>query len=166
MVGMPLGGISIAKAPAVQQIRTVNDLYDIKFTAEGFAVVDVPYALLPCLPLVGAERQSSPRLDTVVTSMRQRGYLSNDPIICRIGMKGRWVVVDGGHRITAARIVGQDFWANVLGRRVYSLNFLLFTTPDSWRKLRPPNAAPTPSVPLAAKRKKKKRKPKTVPGLG
>ncbi|MEM6423173.1 MAG: hypothetical protein AAF698_11310, partial [Pseudomonadota bacterium] len=74
---------------------------------------------------------------------------------------------DGGHRITAARIVGEDFWANLFGRHVRSLYFLLFTTPDSWCKLRPRNVAPTPAVPRPKKRKNQKRakKAKAAPGL-
>ncbi|MEM9784262.1 MAG: ParB/Srx family N-terminal domain-containing protein [Pseudomonadota bacterium] len=164
---MPLGGLNITKAPAVQRVQAVNDLYDISFSPEGLAAVEVPFSLLPCLPLVGAERSASPRLDSVVNSMRRQGYQASDPIICRVGMKGRWVVVDGGHRITAARIVGQDFWAGLFGRQVRSLYFLLFTTPDSWCKLRPRNVAPTPSVPRPKKRKKKKKNKlaKAAPGL-
>ncbi|MEL6196520.1 MAG: ParB/Srx family N-terminal domain-containing protein [Pseudomonadota bacterium] len=167
---MPLGGFNITKAPAMQRVQTVNDLYDIAFSQDGLAAVEVPFAMLPCLPLVGAERNVSPRLDAVVASMRRRGYQANDPIICRIGMKGRWVVVDGGHRITAARIVGEEFWANLFGRHVRSLYFLLFTTPDSWSKLRPRNVAPTPAVPRPKKRKKPKnqklaKKAKAAPGL-
>lgn len=130
--------IDVRTAPTMQRVETVNDLHDLCFTDDGLAAVEVPFKLLDSLPLVGEERGAGPRLKAMVDVIRQRGYQSHDPIICRIGMKGRWVVVDGGHRITAARIVGNDLWARVFGRRVGMLYFLLFTTPESWSKLRPP----------------------------
>lgn len=129
-----------AKAPAMQRVRTVNDLHDIRFDAQGLALVEVPFDLLDALPLVGAERGPGPRLKALVDLVRRRGFSQTDPIVCRIGMKGRWVVIDGGHRITAARIVGREFWANLFGRRIEQLYFLLFTTPQSWSKLRPPQS--------------------------
>ena len=125
------------RVPRVQYLRTVQDLYDIEFDENGLAAVEVPFALLESLPLIGEKREWGPRLERLVNDMRRRGYVPRDPIVCRIGMKGRWVVVDGGHRITAARIVGREFWTNLFGRRVRTLYFLLFTTPASWSKLRP-----------------------------
>ncbi|MEM8598029.1 MAG: ParB/Srx family N-terminal domain-containing protein [Pseudomonadota bacterium] len=138
--------IDITKAPPLQRLEAVNDLYDISFTVDGLAAVEVPFALLDSLPLVGAERGDGPRLTALLTTIRRTGFRPRDPIICRIGMKGRWVIVDGGHRVTAARIVGRSFWSWLFGRRVERLYFLLFTTPDSWCKLRPPRgpgAAPS-----------------------
>ncbi|MEL6480171.1 MAG: ParB/Srx family N-terminal domain-containing protein [Pseudomonadota bacterium] len=130
--------LRLEKAPPVQRLESVNDLYDIAFSEEGLASVEVPFALLDSLPLVNEARGPGPRLSALVSLIRQRGYVPETPIICRVGMKGRWVVVDGGHRITAARIVGNDFWARFFGRKVQNLHFLLFTTPESWSKLRPP----------------------------
>ncbi|MEO0820529.1 MAG: ParB/Srx family N-terminal domain-containing protein [Pseudomonadota bacterium] len=126
----------VTRPPPVQRIETVNDLYDIRFSEGGLAAVEVPFALLDALPLVNEARTAGPRLQALLDVVRDRGFIPRDPIICRIGMKGRWVVVDGGHRITAARMVGSEFWPNLFRPRVRSLYFLLFTTPESWSKLR------------------------------
>jgi hypothetical protein len=138
--------VEIAKAPPLQRVETVCDLHDIRFSEEGWARVEVPFALLDRLPLVGAERGPTPRLRALVDLMRRQGRGPSEPIVCRIGMKGRWVVVDGAHRLAAARIVGRDFWARLFGRRIERLHFLLFTTPESWSKLRPPQAPLAPAL--------------------
>lgn len=92
--------------------------------------------LLPYIRFKNDRRERSERLRRVERSIRNRGYVPVDPIIARIGQKGRWVVVDGGHRLTAARRVSREFWSNLFGRKVYSLYFLLYETPRSWRKLK------------------------------
>ncbi|MEM6488772.1 MAG: hypothetical protein AAF677_10990 [Pseudomonadota bacterium] len=130
--------VTLTDAPPIQRIATVNDLYEIRFSADGLAAVEVASALLDCLPLVGAERSGGPRLTALVELIRRRGFRSDDPIVCRIGMRGRWVLMDGGHRITALRILRRDWLARLFGPRIDTLYFLLFTTPDSWCKLRPP----------------------------
>ncbi|GMG83495.1 hypothetical protein LNKW23_27080 [Paralimibaculum aggregatum] len=122
-------------APKVQYLRSAEDIDRISFQ-DGLAAVEVPFDLLPALPLSNDERFASPRLARLIRSIRQTGYSSTAPIICRIGMKGRWVVVDGGHRITAARKLGRPCLANLFRRRVGTLYFLLFTTEGSWRKVR------------------------------
>lgn len=127
--------MSDRKSPGVQTIRTEADLDRIVFR-DGMAAVEVPFALLDRIPFAGETRAPSPRLEAVIRSIRHRGYRPVDPIVCRIGMKGRWVVVDGGHRITAARAVGRSFWANLCRRKVRSLYFLIYTTPGSWSKVR------------------------------
>jgi len=134
--GEDIPAVPPERVPRVQYIRKVQDLYDIRFSSDGLAAVEVPFRLLDTLPLVGEKREMGPRLAALVESIRRRGYMPTDPIICRIGMKGRWVVVDGGHRITAARIVGREFWSNLFGPKVRTLYFLLFTTEGSWIKLR------------------------------
>lgn len=121
--------------PRVQYMRTVEDLDRIEFT-DGLAAVEVPFRLLDAVPFAGETREPSPRLARVIRSIRRQGYRPVDPIICRIGMKGRWVVVDGGHRITAARKVGREWWSNLCAPKVRTLYFLLFTTAGSWSKLR------------------------------
>lgn len=121
--------------PRVQYIATESDLDRIEFT-DGLAAVEVPVELLPKLPLSNDQRSDGPRLDRLVQSIRDRGYVPTAPIICRIGMKGRWVVTDGGHRLTAARIVSSEFWTNFWGPKIATLYFLLFTTPGSWKKVR------------------------------
>lgn len=122
-------------APKIQYLSDISAIDAIRFE-DGLAAVEVPVALLSELPLKNHERTDGPRLKRLLTSMRDRGYVSLAPIICRVGMKGRWVVTDGGHRLTAAKIVAGEFWTNLWGPKVSTLYFLLFTTPGSWRKVR------------------------------
>ena len=124
-----------ARAPRVQYIATEAGLDEIEFT-DGLAAVEIPFALLDRVPLSNEVRQPGPRLRRLKRAIRNEGFRPVDPIICRVGMKGRWVVVDGGHRITAAREVGRECWANLFGPKVRTLYFLLFTTSGSWSKLR------------------------------
>jgi hypothetical protein len=131
----------------VQQIRTVDDLRRIRFD-DGLAAVEVPVELLGAIPFAGETREPGPRLDRVLRAIRKQGYRPLEPIICRIGMKGRWVVVDGGHRITAARKVAREWWSNLFGRKVRNLYFLLYTTPGSWSK--PPDPGDPDYHPPAA----------------
>jgi hypothetical protein len=136
-----------SSTPAVQRLRVPADLATIRFT-DGVAAVMVPAVLLEHIRFKNAEREDSPRLRAVTDSIRRWGYRPTDPIICRIGQKGRWIVVDGGHRLTAARRVARSFWANLFGRKVGDLYFLLFETPRSWRKSgRPEAAGPAPDPP-------------------
>ena len=122
-------------APKVQYLERIEDIDAIAFT-DGLAAVMVAAGLLDALPLVSHERSESERLARLRRSIRARGFVPTMPIICRIGMKGRWVVADGGHRITAARQVMDEWWTNLLGSKVRHLYFLLFTTPRSWQKVR------------------------------
>ncbi len=123
------------RAPRIQTIRSVEDVEGLEFT-DGLAAVEVPVALLDELPLVNDERLDGPRLLRVMRSIRANGFSPAQPVICRVGMKGRWVVVDGGHRLTAARAIAREFWTNLFGAKVDRIYFLLFTTPGSWRKVR------------------------------
>jgi hypothetical protein len=123
------------RAPRIQYVCRVEDIDRIEFT-DGLAAVMVAAPLLDELPLVGEHRAESEKLARLRRSIRVRGFVPTDPIICRVGMKGRWVVVDGGHRITAARQVMRETWCNLWGPKVAELYFLLFTTPGSWKKLR------------------------------
>ncbi len=118
----------------VQRIRSVDDLKTIVYE-DGVAAVEAPAELLDALPLRNERRQPSPRLDRMLNAIRNHGYNAIDPVIARIGRKGRWVVLDGGHRITAARIVSREFWSNMFGPRVGNIYFLLFTTPASFSKV-------------------------------
>ncbi len=122
-------------APKIQYLARAEDIDAIVFT-DGLAAVEVPFEILDALPLVNERRLDGPRLARVIRSIRDRGYSSTTPIICRVGMKGRWVVVDGGHRITAARRVGRSCLWRLFRRRIGTLYFLLFTTEGSWRKVR------------------------------
>ncbi|MEL6977698.1 MAG: ParB/RepB/Spo0J family partition protein [Pseudomonadota bacterium] len=119
----------------VQYIRNRVDLGRIAFV-DGVAAVEVPVELLAHIRFKNADRQPSPRLDAVARSIRDRGFIPTDPIIARIGQKGRWIIVDGGHRLTAARAVSAEFWSNLLQKKVRTLYFLLFETERSWSKCR------------------------------
>lgn len=130
---------------SVQFIRSVEDLDRIVFE-DGVAAVEAPLEVLKHVKFKNDERLDSPRLDAVERSIRDRGYVPTDPIIARIGQKGRWIIVDGGHRLTAARSVDDEFWTNLLERKVRTLYFLLFETERSWAKMRgrlAPDAAET-----------------------
>jgi hypothetical protein len=128
----------------IQHLRTADDIARIRFD-DGMAAVMVPAEMLETIRFKNAEREDSPRLRAVIESIRRWGYRPRDPIICRIGQKGRWIVVDGGHRLTAARRVARAFWPNLFGRKVRDVYFLLFETPRSWRKTsRPAAAGPAP----------------------
>jgi hypothetical protein len=136
----------------VQRVRTAEDLAKIEFV-DGMAAVEMPFALTRCIQFKNDRRETSPRLEAVEDSIRRLGYRPLEPIICRIGQKGRWVVVDGGHRLTAARKVDGEFWSNLFRRKVGDLYFLLFETPRSRTKLKPKtgSAALSADAPPAAR---------------
>jgi len=125
------------KAPKLFRVRTEADLERIPFE-NGMAAVEVPAELLDKLELKNATRGDSLRLKALERSIRDRGFRPVEPITARIGRKGRWIVIDGGHRLTAARRVLGDFWANLFGPKVQSFYFVLFTNPESWSKAEPP----------------------------
>ena len=124
-----------AKSQGVQRIASLDDLDHIVFT-DGVAAVEAPAEMLDLIDFKNDQRMDSPRLATVEQSIREKGYQPLDPIIARIGRRGRWVIVDGGHRLTAARRVSHGFWANLFGPKVRNVYFLLFETPLSRSKLK------------------------------
>lgn len=132
---MRFPNLQLSRVPRLQQIRRPEDLDNIEFV-DGIAEVEVPIEMLDLVPLKHQERLDSPRLAAVLRSVRSKGYSSLEPIVCRIGAKGRWIVVDGGHRITAAQRVSREFFSNLWGNKVGDLTFLLFQTPMSYTKLR------------------------------
>ncbi len=156
---------TIGRIPKLTRITRPEDLDEIEFV-DGLAEVEVPIELLESVPLKHAERLNSPRLDRVVQSIRSEGYSSLEPIVCRVGALGNWVVIDGGHRITAAKRVAQEFFTNLFGGKVGDLTFILFQTPMSYSKLRPkidiesdgPDRDHRVKQPSAEKRKRHKRK--------
>lgn len=120
-------------APKLFRVETEEDLDRIPFV-NGMAAVEVPADLLDKLELKHADRGDSLRLRALEKSIRTNGFRPIEPITARIGRKGRWIVVNGGHRLTAARHVMQEFWANLFGQKVNNFYFILFTNPDSWKK--------------------------------
>lgn len=126
------------RTPKLFRVRTVEDLDRIPF-ANGMAAVEVPAELLEHLELKHAERGDSERLQTLMRSIRSRGYEPIEPITARVGRRGRWIVINGGHRITAARRVMGEFWSNLFGKKINSFYFILFTNEDSWSKSQLPD---------------------------
>jgi hypothetical protein len=122
-------------APNIQNIETREDLDRIAFV-DGVAAVMVAAEALKYIRFKNAKRENSPRLKAVKESIRANGYNAHDPIIARIGQKGRWIIVDGGHRLTAARQVARELLTNLFGRKVRDIYFILFTTPRSWAKVK------------------------------
>lgn len=105
-------------------LRSIGDIADIEFS-DGFAEVDVPIELIDQLPLIGADRPDSKRLERLVRSIRSEGYRGGARIVVQVDREGRWNVIDGGHRLTAARRVAKEFWSNLFGRKVRVLHFVL-----------------------------------------
>lgn len=100
-VGLPkTDGVHIPSG--VQVIRSEEDLDHIRFD-DDVAALEIRASLLDKVRFKNHRRGRSARLDAVVRSIRDKGYRPTEPIIARLGRKGRWVIVDGGHRITALR---------------------------------------------------------------
>lgn len=137
--------MGLQKAPKLFRVRTAEDLDRIPFE-DGMAAVEVPSDLLDKLELKNADRGTSLRLRALERSIRERGFSPMEPITARIGRRGRWVVVDGGHRLTAARHVMREFWTNLFGRKVETFYFILFLNPDSWSKTAPPKGVALPDT--------------------
>lgn len=127
------------KRPGVQLVRTAEDLARITFFDE-IAEIEVPIESIDLLPFKNEDRSDSERLRRVENAIRRLGYNNRDPVVVRLGRRGRWVIVDGGHRVTAARHVAREFWTNLFRRKVRSIHFLLFRTPLSNTLIDPPAA--------------------------
>ncbi len=134
---LPDNGTERVRAPAIFRVRTEADLDRIPFS-NGMAAVEVPAHLLDKLEIKHADRGESLRLQALERSIRAKGFQPVEPITARIGRRGRWIVVNGGHRLTAARRVMREFWTNLFGRKVETFYFVLFTNPESWSKATPP----------------------------
>ena len=128
--------------PGVQWVETAADLDHVEFY-ENMAEIEVPVTALDKLPFKNEDRGSSGRLDVVMRSIRRDGYNNAEPIIVRLGRRGRWVIVDGGHRLTAARRVSREILTNLFGRKVRTIHFLLYRTPLTNSRLNEPEDAPS-----------------------
>lgn len=126
----PVEAPSETRFPPRQRVTRAEDLDKIVFV-DDMAEVDVPVDALDILPLKNAERSDSARLRKLMHTIRFHGYSSVEPVIVRVGRQGRWVVVDGGHRLTAARRVAGEFFTNLFGRKVGDIHFLVYRTPLS-----------------------------------
>ena len=98
----------LAKLP-LQHVRTRNDLDRIAF-ADGLATVAVEAPLLRHIRFKNARRNDAARIAALRSRIATYGYVGTTPIICRIGQKGKWVVVDGGHRLTALHQLYSENW--------------------------------------------------------
>lgn len=122
------------KALDVQRLNSKDDLEKIEFYNE-MALVEVPVELLDELPLKNDYRSDSDRLNSVLNAIRWNGYNNRDPIIARMGRAGRWVIEDGGHRLTAAQQVTHEFWTNLFTKKVKYITFLIYETEHSYSKM-------------------------------
>lgn len=120
----------VSRPPPLTRITRREDLAEITFV-DDVAEVEVPVHLIGILPLKHHERLDSPRLDAVVRSIRRQGYSSLAPIVCKIGARGRWVVMDGGHRLTALRMVSRSLWTRLFRRDLGDVTFVLYRTDRS-----------------------------------
>jgi hypothetical protein len=128
----------LAKLP-LQHLGKARDLQAITF-ADGLATVSVDATLLRKIRFKNARRHDARRVAELRRRIAAHGYIPTTPVICRIGQKGKWVVVDGGHRLTALRqLYGRNpryrlaQWAWRLARRIPVLSRLvrwLFGVPD------------------------------------
>lgn len=136
-----------ARPPVIQRVRDLGDIAKLDFSNDVAAVM-VPSELLPRIQFKNHLRERSPRLDALRASIRSKGFQPTQPIIARMGQKGRWVIVDGGHRITALmttlnRPWRRSKWLRPLFRQDFGdVYFLLYKTPRSFTKLK---NAPPPS---------------------
>ncbi len=127
--------------PGVQWVESVADLEQIQFY-DDMAQIEVPVSALDKLPFKNEDRGDSARLDLVMRSIRRYGYNNADPVIVRLGRRGRWVIVNGGHRLTAARRVSKEFFTNLFRPKVKTIHFLLYKTPLTNSLLDEPEDAP------------------------
>ena len=127
--------------PGVQWVETATDLDRVEFY-QDMAEIEVPVTALDRLPFKNEDRGDSLRLDEVMRSIRRDGYNNAEPIIVRLGRRGRWVIVDGGHRLTAARRVSREILTNLFSRKVKTIHFLLYKTPLTNSRLNEPEEAP------------------------
>lgn len=121
-------------AASVQVIRSAADLEKITFE-DGVAALEVSVRLLRRIRFKNHHRGSSPRLSRVMRSIEEKGFQPIDPIIARIGRRGRWVVVDGGHRLTALLRLTGGMLSRLLGRDRGYVYVLLFETELSRSKM-------------------------------
>lgn len=117
--------VASAHPGPVRRISRPEELRALVFR-DGVAALMIPWRIAKDLPLRGAHRPRSRRLDRLVRSVRAKGYSPAEPILCRVDPDGRWMVIDGGHRLTAARQVAGEVWCNLFGPRVRDLYFLVF----------------------------------------
>lgn len=126
----PIAPHHAQKVPPIQWVERPEDLDRIEWY-EDAALIEVPVSALERLPFKNDWRENDPRLKSIMRAIRAEGYNNLVPIRVRIGRRGRWVVVDGGHRLTAIRKLMRSFWTRLFGPRIRSVSMLVFKTPLS-----------------------------------
>lgn len=139
----------ISRWPNVQRVTKAEDLETIRFV-DDMAEIEVPIECLDLLPFKNEDRSDSDRLRAVERRIRNNGYNNFEPVIVRLGRRGRWVIVNGGHRVTAARNISKEFFTNLFGQKVRRINFLLFRTPLSNTLIDVPVGEEQPNPPSSA----------------
>lgn len=134
------------RVPAIRLIESPDDLADVEWY-QDMTLVEIPVERLDAFPFKNDMREDDPRLQRIARAIRSDGYNNLSPIKIRIGRRGKWVVVDGGHRLTAARRVAREFWPNLFGRKVKTLSFLVYRTPLSNTLLDAPDDERIPEDP-------------------
>lgn len=128
--GAAQGGRRPTAPHGVFRVRNNNDLAHIPFQ-DGAALVELPSSLLSKVRFKNDQRCDDDRLHALERSMRGKGYIPFDSVVTRIGQKGNRVIVDGGHRLTAARHIMREFCSSLFGPKVRNLYFLLSETKRS-----------------------------------
>lgn len=118
------------KLPGVQRVTCAEDLTNVTFH-DDMAEIVVPIEAIDKLPFKNEFRSDSKRLRAVERQIRYHGYNNFEPVIVRLGRRGRWVIVNGGHRVTAARRISKEFFTNLFEKKVQNIHFLLYRTPLS-----------------------------------
>ncbi|MEM7778115.1 MAG: ParB N-terminal domain-containing protein, partial [Pseudomonadota bacterium] len=123
-------GKSESRLPGLQRVETAEDIARIVFV-DDMAEIEVPIEAFDHLPLTNAHRDDSGRLSAVTSSIRWRGFDNFDRIIARLGRRGRLSIVNGGHRLTAARKVAKEWLPNLFRRKVTTVQMIVFRTANS-----------------------------------
>lgn len=126
-------------APTMQRVRRKKDLARLAFW-RGLAEIEVPLAAFDRLKIDNADRSPNPRLDCLMRSIRAHGYSNRDPIEAQLGPRGHLFIEDGGHRLTAIRLLRRNWLSRLLfGRRCPgSVVMLVRDSPSAaeWRAAR------------------------------
>lgn len=121
--------------PNTQRVTSEADLKKLTFT-DDMAEIEVPIEFLDLVPFRNEERGDSERLREVERQIRYNGYNNMEPVVVTLGQNDRWVIIDGGHRVTAAKKISREFFTNLFNRKVNSLHFTLHRTPLSKEELK------------------------------
>jgi len=98
---------------------------------QGFAEVDLTLDQIQKLHLINDDRgmdRENERFWKLVRAIRDHGYASSDPL--RIFyLDDSFVLVDGGHRLTAARKVAEEWLSNLFREKVHYISCLVTEGP-------------------------------------